>query len=213
MIGGDVAGLAFEVGAEIDDLVAGVRCQPDRGVERGLRPRDQFEIARAQRRDRPACSFRSPASSSARADGVVDLETVFRDDARGHPPAWSDPARSVPRRSRTDRRAARRRSPASRSRRGCAGARQPAALDPRQMLAHGIDLADRRARAQQRAGHLLLLRERHAFGRRDPVGRAAAGQQHQQQVVGAGLLRQPQRCPPRPSARPRRARDGRLRSP
>ena len=31
------------------------------------------------------------------------------------------------------------------------GARQPAALDPRQMLANGVDLADRRARAQQSA--------------------------------------------------------------
>ena len=33
VIGGDAAGLAFEVGAEIDDLVAGVPCFPDRSVE------------------------------------------------------------------------------------------------------------------------------------------------------------------------------------
>ena len=70
------------------------------------------------------------------------------------------------------------------------GARQPAALDPRQMFSHHVHLADRRAGAQQCAVHLLLLRERDAVGRRDPVGRAAAGQQHQQEIVG-GRLRAP----------------------
>ncbi len=74
-----------------------------------------------------------------------------------------------------------------------AGAGEPAALDPRQMLANGVDLADRRAGAQQRPRHLLLLRKRHALGRRDPVGGAAAGQQHQQEIVGFRLLRQTQR--------------------
>ena len=54
------------------------------------------------------------------------------------------------------------------------------------MLADGVDLADRRARAQQRPGHLLLLRKGYAGDRRDPVGGAAAGQQHQQQIVGTG---------------------------
>ena len=52
------------------------------------------------------------------------------------------------------------------------GARQPAALDPRQMLADGVDLADRRTRAQQRPSQLLLLRERYARDRRDPLSRA-----------------------------------------
>jgi len=58
------------------------------------------------------------------------------------------------------------------------------------MLANSIDLADRRAGAQQRPGHLLLLRERHPVGRRDPVRGAAARQQHQQEIVDIGLLRQ-----------------------
>src|SRR5882672_7404562 len=58
------------------------------------------------------------------------------------------------------------------------------------MLANSIDLAYRRAGAQQRPGHLLLLRERHPVGRRDPVRGAAARQQHQQEIVDIGLLRQ-----------------------
>ena len=74
-----------------------------------------------------------------------------------------------------------------------AGAGQPAALDPRQMLADDVHLADRRARTQQRAVDLLLLRERNAVGRRDPVRRAAAGQQHQQQIVGGCLGGEAQR--------------------
>ena len=69
--------------------------------------------------------------------------------------------------------------------RGRCGARgEPAALDAREMLAHGVDLADRGAGAQQCPRHRLLLRQRQARGRRDPVGRGAARQQHQHQVVG-----------------------------
>ena len=52
------------------------------------------------------------------------------------------------------------------------------------MLAHGIDLADRRAAFQERAGRRLLLLEREPGRRRDPVGRGAAGQKHQHQVLG-----------------------------
>ena len=44
VIGGDAAGLAFEIGAEIDDLVAGVLRQFYRGIERIARARDQFEM-------------------------------------------------------------------------------------------------------------------------------------------------------------------------
>src|SRR5215211_2536890 len=40
------------------------------------------------------------------------------------------------------------------------GARQPPALDARQMLTDGIHFADRRAGAEQGAGHLLLQRNR-----------------------------------------------------
>ena len=59
MVGGDVARLAFEIGAEIDDLVSGIPCYLDRGIERSLRLRDQSRIARGRRRDRRACSSRS----------------------------------------------------------------------------------------------------------------------------------------------------------
>ena len=70
---------------------------------------------------------------------------------------------------------------------------QPAALDPRQVLADDVHLADRRARTQQRAVDLLLLRERNALDRCDPVRRTAAGQQHQQQIVRGRLGRKTQR--------------------
>ena len=74
-----------------------------------------------------------------------------------------------------------------------AGARQPAALDPRQMFPHDVHLANRRARAQQRPVDLLLLRKADTIRRRDPVRRSAAGDQHQQKIVGGRLRRQPQR--------------------
>ena len=61
------------------------------------------------------------------------------------------------------------------------------------MLADDIHLADRRARTQQCAVHLLLLCERNAVGRRDPVRGAAAGQQHQQQIISGCLSGEAQR--------------------
>ena len=123
------------------------------------------------------------------ADGVVDRKVIFRDDGA----RIRQRRRIRHRRSRRDRGRIVVRHVRYRQRHdlgALAGARQPAALDPRQMLANGVDLADRRARAQQRPGHLLLLRERHAVDRRDPVRRAAARQQHQQQIVGLGVCSQ-----------------------
>ena len=49
-------------------------------------------------------------------------------------------------------------------------ARQPAALDAREMFAHRVDLADIGAGAQQRARHRLFVGKRNAARRRDPVG-------------------------------------------
>ena len=122
------------------------------------------------------------------ADGVVDHELVFRDQCA----RIGQRGRIRHRRSRRDRARIVVRNVRDRQRHDLGalpGARQPAALDPRQMLADGVDLADRRARAQQCPVHLLLLRERHALDRRDPVRRAAARQQHQQEIVGTGVVR------------------------
>ena len=72
--------------------------------------------------------------------------------------------------------------------------RQPAALDAREMLAQRIHLADGGAAAQQRAGHRLLLCERDACGRRDPVRRRAAREQHQHEIVGFRRIGERQRA-------------------
>ena len=47
---------------------------------------------------------------------------------------------------------------------------------------------------EQRARHGLLLGKREARRRRDPVGRGAAGQQHQHEIVGAGRFGELQRA-------------------
>ena len=62
------------------------------------------------------------------------------------------------------------------------------------MFAHGVDLADGGARAQQRARHRLLVLERYALGRRDPVGRGAARHQHQHEIVRACAVSQSKRA-------------------
>ena len=71
--------------------------------------------------------------------------------------------------------------------------RKPAAFDPREVLAQRIDLDDRGTRGEQRPRHRLLVRERKAGGRRDPVSRSAAGNKHQHQVVGPGGIGQVER--------------------
>ena len=98
------------------------------------------------------------------------------------------------------------------TRAGCARARQPAALDAREMLAHRVDLADVGARAQQRPRHRLLVGERESGGRRDPVRRCAARQQHQHQIVRVRAIGERERAARRLQARRRRGPDGRPRS-
>ena len=99
-----------------------------------------------------------------------------------------------------------------RHRRRIGVARQPAAFDAREMFAHGVDLADGGARAQQRARHRLLVFKRYAGGRRDPVGRGAARHQHQHEIVGPRAIGERRARGRRLAARPRREPDGRLRS-
>jgi hypothetical protein len=52
--------------------------------------------------------------------------------------------------------------------------------------AQGVDLVDGRARAQERPRDRLLVGQRHARDRRDPVGRAAAGQEDHDPVARSG---------------------------
>ena len=99
MIGGDFARLALEVGAEIDDLVAGLPGQFDRGLERGLRPRDQLEPRAREGGIAGLAAFVGGIVERA-ADGVVDFEVIFRDDRAGIRKRGRDPAPSAPRRSR-----------------------------------------------------------------------------------------------------------------
>jgi len=175
----------------IDDLVAGVARQPDRRRRAKLLVARSTQIARARMQRRQACQLSFFASLSASRIASSTLKPYFATSARASasvvgsgtvgPEAMADGSSC----GTSD--IAQRRDLGQ-----LPGTREPAALDPRQVLANGIDLADRRARAQQRAGQLPFLRERHAFGGRGPVGRTAARQQHQQEIVGAGALCQPQ---------------------
>jgi hypothetical protein len=61
------------------------------------------------------------------------------------------------------------------------------------MLAYGVDLADRGARREQRPRDRLFFREREAGSGRDPVGGRAAGNERQDQIVGAGGIGHGQR--------------------
>ena len=192
MIGRDIARLAFEIRAEADDLIAGVLCDLDGRVERSLRFRDHLEL-RAGKRAIAGLAALVAGIFEGAPDGIVDREIIPRHQRAG----VRQRARIRHRRSRCDRGRIVMRHVGDRQRHdlggALSGAGQPAALDPRQMLADDIHLADRRARTQQCAVHLLLLCERNAVGRRDPVRGAAAGQQHQQQIVSGCLGGETQR--------------------
>ena len=192
MVGCDVARLAFEISAEADHLIAGVLGDLDGGVERSLRFCDHLEL-RAGKRGVARLAALIPGIFEGTPDGIVDREIVPRHQRAG----VRQRARIRHRRPGCDRGRIVMRHVGYRERHdlggALSGAGQPAALDPRQMLADDVHLADRRAGTQQRAVHLLLLRERNAVGRRDPVCRAAAGQQHQQQIVSGCLSGETQR--------------------
>ena len=64
-----------------------------------------------------------------------------------------------------------------------AGARQPAALDRREMLPDAVHLVDRGAALQQRPVDRLLLVEAHALGGQGEQRRGAAGDQAEDEVV------------------------------
>ena len=75
---------------------------------------------------------------------------------------------------------------------GAGRAREQAALEAREVLAHGVELADRRAGGQQQLRHRLLVLERHRRRRGGRECRAAAGDEHDDEVVGAGRFGQRQ---------------------
>ena len=64
-------------------------------------------------------------------------------------------------------------------------ARQPAALDPRQMLTDAVDLVDVGAASEQRPVQALLVVQRDPWRRQGKQSRAAARDQAERQVVGA----------------------------
>ena len=84
-----------------------------------------------------------------------------------------------------------------------ARAREAAALEARQVLAHRVQLVDGRAGPQQERPSCALSLERDAVGRRGQQRRGAAREQHQQQVVAAKALRASASTSRRPRARAR----------
>ena len=132
------------------------RCGP---ITRGTRPRQariagRRRLAAAARPRRPR-GARRPAAGKPRAPPRrASTASACGERARRRP-------RSAPTRSPRGRRR-RRPTPPACSVRPRARRRQPAALDGRQMLAHGVQLVDVGARLQQPPHRLLLVVERDA---------------------------------------------------
>ena len=73
---------------------------------------------------------------------------------------------------------------------------QPSTLDLREVLAHAVELANRKARSHQRPRRRHLVLERDTVNRSGEQRRCAAGQQHDQMSAGVcRLARQFQRAP------------------
>ena len=188
MFGGDVARLAFDVGPEAGDGVAQRLRRASRRIERSGRRGDDMKtlagkgrIARLRRLvgrigQRGHARWRKPypAPFDDRT-GVSERRRVRHGRARGDHPgivAGHVGDGEGDERCRT------------------AGLGQPAALDLRQVLSHAVDLADAGAAAQQRPRHRLLVGEADALRRQQPVGRAAAGDQRQDEIVRPGASRE-----------------------
>ncbi len=185
--------------AEVHDLEARSLRDRDRGIERVARPGDQCEPRVRQRGVAGLAAFirrilqRLLNGSLGRDAEALQHSARIRQRRRiGDGRPGGDHRRIVMRhvgnRQRQHRRRVRR-------------AREAPALDAREMFAHGVDRADRCAGAEQGAIHVLLLLQRDAVHGRDPVGRAAAGEQHQHEVVRCGALRHLQRSLRRALAR------------
>ena len=186
VVGRDVAGLAFQVGAEIDDRIAGLSGDFGGGVERGARPGDQLEartgkggiaglaalvagiLERAADRGidrKPIFPTMARASASVVGSGTVGPDAM----ADGSSCGTSDIA-SVTISARWPARAS----------------RPPLIRDKclRTVLTSPIGAPERNS---ARVTCCFCANDTPA-GRCDPVGGAAARQQHQQQIVRAGGL-------------------------
>ncbi len=185
MAGRDVAGLALDVGAERDRLVAGGPRRLGRRDKRIRGARDNGERSMCEKR---IAGFRrlhaGIVEQRLRVRGKVDR--IFGDDGLrvgelgriGHGRAGCDGGGFVARHIGDGE--------ADEARGLCKRGETPA-LDARKMLAHAIDLADDRARPQQRARDRLFFCKRERARRRDPIGRAAARHERQHEIVGASV--------------------------
>jgi len=195
----------LEVGAEIDDRVAGVACDRYRGVERRLR-RDQLEPRARKSRVAGLAAF-VRGLASARATASSSLSPYFATMARASASVVGS-GTVGPRRSR--RSSCGTSEIASVTISASFPARQPAALDPRQMLADGVDLAiGAPERNSARSAAASARRKCRRPGRSSWPSRrrttAPATDRRRRR------LRRDADFPPRPLIRPRRAWDGRLR--
>ena len=92
-----------------------------------------------------------------------------------------------------------------------AGRGEPPALDRRQMPAHAIHLADRRARLQQRAVDGLLVFEREAVQRRNAAATSRRRRSGEHEIVGGEAADRVEDAASRRRRPPRRAPDAPLR--
>ncbi len=211
-VAADLARLAFEAIRQDHGLHALPRRNACGRLERRLRCGDdpklracQSRIARLDRLPCPALQRRS------RRGG--DLDAVTRQHRKGiraggrigHGGTGGNVRRVVARHVRDGERHEARR---------VAGDAEAPALDAREVAAHGVDLADRRTRAQQRARERLLVLEGQPLGGQRQQRRSAA--RHAGTARGR---RAPSPCTRsnsalgRTSARRRPARDARTRAP
>ncbi len=191
MFGGDLARLALQPVAEHHAVVAGLPGAGRRRGERVGRPGDDAIDGIGKN---PVARLRRFIAGIVERTGygLRQVEPVSADDGAG----VGERGRIGHRRSRADHRriVARHVGNGERDHAGRMRApRQPAALDAGEMLSHAVDLADSGAAAQERPRRRLLFRKRDAGSRRDPIGRGAAGQEHQNEIVGAGCVGQRQR--------------------
>ena len=211
MIGRDLARLAFEVGAEIDDRVAGGSRRPDRGIERGPRRAISSKCARAKAGS-PGLQLSLPGSSSARRMASSTSRPYFATMARASasvvgsgtvgPEAIADGSSCG-----TSEIAS-----VTISARWPARASRPPLIRDRCLRTVLISPIGAPERSSARV-NCCFCAKRHAGDRRDPVRGAAARQQHQQEIVGSRARGELQALLRALQARPRRARDGRPRSP
>ena len=142
--------------------------------------------------DRPASGFRWPGRR-ARGRPRPKPRSGNAPVSRGRRRAWSGPAPSGPSRSPPGRRPARRRCAIVTSRAGATRSASRPPLMRERCLRTVLISRSRRPRPSSARVTACFSGERQAGGRRDPVGRCAAGDQHQDEVAGAGAVGQRER--------------------